>query len=274
MSLKSPIIVLVFLIIMPLLPPARAENSEQQAAQITVESRNEFSEYMKNVQEKLRATWQPPDFMEEGHVTVFFKLTRQGRVLNAAIIESSGDDIYDESALDAIKESAPFGEFPDESLREFISIKYSFDTILIEEERMSGYYELAKRYSKNNPQMALKYLDLAIDKVGGEEASSFLYKRRAEIKESLGDIASAKADYDTFSMYTNRTNIKRVHLLKHLAETRPSLYIYHYLAYAYEQVNEYDNAIEAIDKAILLSDSDTHLKTYRNSLVNKKQNLN
>ena len=275
MSLKNSTIILVFLlIVMPLLPPVQAESFAQQPAQTGILAQNDFTEYMKNVQEKLNTTWQPPDFMEEGHVTVFFKLTRQGNIISASVIESSGDDIYDESALEAIKESAPFGDFPQGSSKEYISIKYSFDTILIEEERMNGYYELAKRYTKNNPQMALRYLDMAIDKVGGEEASCFLYKRRAEIKESLGDLVGAKADFDTYNTYTNHNNIKRVHLLRHLAETKPSVYIYHYLAYAYEQLNEYDNAIEAIDKAIMLANSDFNLKRYRNSLVTKMYNFN
>jgi TonB family protein len=272
MSLKSPIIVLVFLsAVLFFMPYVQAEGIQKTAIQTGDISKAEFNDYMKNVQEKLRTTWQPPDFMEEGHVTVFFKLTRQGRVLSAKIIESSGDDIYDESALEAIKESVPFGDFPEDSLREFLSVKYSFDTIMIEEERMNGYYELAKHYTKNNPQLALQYLDMAIDRVGGEEASSFLYKRRADIRKLLGNNVGAKEDYDTYNMYTNRANIKRVHLLKHLAETKPSAYIYHYLAYAYEQVNDYDNAIVAIDKAITLTDMNTNLKYYRDSLIAKQQ---
>ena len=271
MSLKNLCIVIMLLIgSLLFLPSVRAEYSDLSLVQASEISKTEFADYMKNVQEKLRTTWQPPDFMEEGHVTVNFKLTRQGRVIKADIIESSGNDIYDESALEAIKESTPFGEFPEKSLKEFISVKYSFDTIMIEEERMNGYYELAKRYAKSNPQMALRYLDMAIDRVGGEEASSFLYKRRSEIRELLGDNAGAKADFDTYNMFTNRTNIKRVHLLKHLAETKPSVYIYHYLAYAYEQVNDYDNAISAIDKAIMLAETDTSLKHYRNSLIFKQ----
>ncbi len=233
---------------------------------------NDFSEYMKELQDKLQKTWQPPDFMEEGHVRVYFKLNRQGRVMSASVIESSGNDIYDESALEALKDCSPFGNFPENSVREFISIKYSFDTILIEEERMHGYYELAKANAKNNPKMALEYMNMALNHVGGEEASGFLYKRRAEIKEQLGDYEGAAKDYETYNLFTKRTNIKRVHLLKHLVENKQSAYLYHYLAYAYEQVGDYKNAIGAIDKAIELTDENGKLKYYRNTLLQKSQN--
>jgi len=231
--------------------------------------KNDFSDYMENVKSKLQNNWQPPDFMEEGHVKVYFTLNRQGQLMSSSVIESSGNDIYDESAIEALKNCTPFGSFPKDSLREFISIKYSFDTILIEEERMHGYYEIAKANAKNNPRIALEYMNMAIAKVGGEEASCFLYKKRAEIRERLGDTKGAQEDLEMYNLYTNRTNIKRVHLLQHLVETKPSAYLYHYLAFAYEQVGEYQNAIGAIDKAIELTFDNGHLKRYKNQLAQK-----
>lgn len=268
-SKKTIITILLIIACLGFIQYTKAEETCPSQQEINVLVRNDFSDYMKNVQEKLSTTWQPPDFMEEGHVRVYFKLNRQGRVMNATIIESSGNDIYDESALEAIKDCAPFGDFPEDSLKEFISIKYSFDTILIEEERMNGYYELAKTYTKNNPQKALEYLNLALARVGGEEASCFLYKRRAELNERLGYYEDAQKDYETYDLYTNRANIKRVHLLKHMVETKPSAYLYHYLAYAYEQINDYDNALIAIDKAINLTDENANMKHYRDALLKK-----
>lgn len=276
MKLRDITITLMFfavlLYIIPCTQANEVQNSDNNVQLSAVQ--NDFSEYMKSVQDKLRTAWQPPDFMEEGHVKVFFRLNRQGLLMSANIIESSGNDIYDESALEAIKDCAPFGEFPEGTLREFISIKYSFDTILIEEERMNGYYELAKLNTNKNPLMALEYLNMAIDQVGGEEASYFLYKKRADIKMRLGDKSGAQNDYDIYNLYTKRANIKRVHLLKHIAETKESAFIYHYLAYAYEQINDYDSAISAIDKAIKLADADAMLKHYKNNLIRKQQALN
>lgn len=233
-----------------------------------------FSEYMSKVQNKLRATWQPPDFLAEAHVKVYFKLNRQGRIVSSGIIESSGNDIYDESAIDALKRAEPFGEFPEQTLKEHIAIKYSFDTVLIEEERMKGYYELAKQYSKINPQKALEYIDMAINEVGGEEASGFLYKMRADIKTALGDNAGAREDFDIYESFANKAKIKRIHLLKYLTETQNSAYIYHYLAFAYEEIGDYKNALDAINKALLKADfnSEENIRHYKNhleTLVNK-----
>lgn len=267
---KTAVTLMLFAMVIWGVHGAFANNMYPTQQEINQLIKNDFSEYMENIQKKLRANWQPPDFMEEGHVRVHFKLDRQGHVINAAVVESSGNDLYDESALEAIRECAPFGDFPENSLKEFISIKYSFDTILIEEERMNGYYELAKLNTSADPLKALEYLNMALARVGGEEASCFLYKRRAEIKERLGDIAGAKEDYDTYNLYTKRTNIKRVHLLRHMVETKSNAYMYHYLAYAYEQVGDYNNAIAALDMAINMTDENGVLKRYRNSLLQKQ----
>lgn len=270
----TTIAILIISAFLGVLQTASAEGSYQTAQNEIPKTKELFSDYMKSVQDKLSAQWQPPDFMEEGHVKVHFNLNKQGRVMNAYVFESSGNDIYDESAIEAIKDCSPFGNFPKDSLREHISIKYSFDTILIEDERTNGYYKLAKLNTKNNPRLALEYLNMAISKVGGEEASSFLYERRAEIKERLGDTKGAKEDFEIHDLYTNRTNIKRVHLLKHLAETKPTAYNYHYLAFAYEQVNDYNNAIAAIDKAICLTDDNHNLKNYKRTLLKKLEAQN
>ena len=271
---KATITILLLAVSSFFIQYAQAEEMYEPVEKVASESvQNDFADYMNDVQTKLQTAWQPPDFMEEGHVRVHFNLNRQGQVMRVAVIESSGNDIYDESALEAIKNCNPFDAFPETTSREYISIKYSFDTILIEEERMHGYYELAKANVYRNPQMALEYMNMALAKVGGEEASCFLYKRRAEIKERLGDEEGAKEDYDTYNLYINRSNIKRVHLLKHLSEIKPSAYIYHYLAYAYEQVGDYQNAIIAIDKAIELTDDNGHLKRYRNSLIRNVEDV-
>lgn len=267
MELKNLTITLTILGVF-FLPCVYAENdySNKQPANIMIQE--DFSEYMSSVQEKLRTLWQPPDFMEEGHVRVYFKLNRQGKVVASDIIESSGNDIYDESALDAIKKADPFGEFPEQTLREHIAIKYSFDTVLIEEERMKGYYELAKKYTKSDPLKAIEYLNLAINEVGGEEASCFLYKRRADLKTLLGNTDEAQADYDKYNLFLERARIKRMHLLKHLTETQDSAYLYHYLAFAYEELDDYDNAMLAINKAVEKSDysNEGNIKRYKKHL--------
>lgn len=231
---------------------------------------NDFSGYMDSVRTKLQKNWIPPDFLEEGHVRVLFKVDRNGRVLSADIIESSGDKIYDESALEALKKAQPFGNFPPQSLRESLTINYSFDTSLVKTDKMREYYELSKKNFVTDRAAALRYINLAIAEVQGDDEGYFLYKRRGRIKEAMGDHLGAREDYVTYASMKTRVDIKRVHALKHQAEVEDTAYAYFYLAYAYEQIHDYDNAIVAINKAIDRTDLNSQYKRYRTELVRKQ----
>ena len=100
-----------------------------------------------------------------------------------------------------------------------------------------------------------------------DNESYFLYKRRAKIKEGLGDHFGAKEDFEQYEKMKARVDIKRVHLLKRQAEVEDSAFAYYYLAYAYEQIKDYEGAIWAINKAIERTDLNQHYKRYRTDLV-------
>lgn len=228
---------------------------------------SDFSDYMTNVRSKLQKNWICPDFMEEGHVRVLFKIDNHGNVIAGDILESSGNDVYDESAVNAIHKSEPFGEFPQNTTRQTITINYSFDTGFVKTEKIKELYDLAKRYSYSDRQLALKYINQAIDEVGTDNESYFLYKRRANIREGLGDHIGAKEDLEQYKKMKAKVDIKRVHALKHQAEVEDSAFAYYYLAYAYEQIRDYENAIWAINKAIERTDLNQQYKRYRTELV-------
>lgn len=234
---------------------------------------NDFSEYMANVKDKLQKNWVTPDILEEGHVRVLFKVDREGNVINGEILESSGNSVYDESTVNAIHKSEPFGKFPENSNRQTITINYTFDTSLVKTDKMKEYYELAKRYQYSDKQLALKYINLAIDEVHGDNESYFLYKRRGKIKESIGDHIGAKADFEQYENMKTKVDIKRVHALKYQAEQEDTAFAYYYLAYAYEQIKDYDNAIWAINKAIERTDLNNQYKRYRAELVKHQNGL-
>ena len=52
------------------------------------QTQSDFSDYMTNVKKKLQKNWVYPDFLEEGHVRVLFKLDREGNVIAGDILES------------------------------------------------------------------------------------------------------------------------------------------------------------------------------------------
>ena len=233
-----------------------------------IQVQNDFSEYMANVQKKLKSNWVSPDFLEEGHIRVLFKLDRHGNVISGDILESSGNNIYDESAVNAIQKSEPFGEFPETSTRQTITINYCFDTTLVKTDKMKEYYELAKKYSYSDRAEALKYINLAIAEVEGDIESYFLYKKRGKIKEAMGNHVGAKEDFEKYEALKSKVDIKRVHALKRRAEVEDSAFAYYYLAYAYEQIKDYENAISAINKAIERTDLNQSYIRYRTQLVN------
>lgn len=232
---------------------------------------SDFCDYMANVRSKLQKNWTTPDFLEEGHIRVLFKLDREGYVISGDILESSGNPVYDESAINAIHKSEPFGKFPENSTRQTITINYSFDTSFVKTDKIKELYELAKRYTYSDKQLALKYVNEAIDEVGLDDESYFLYKRRARIKEGLGDYLGAKDDIKTYEKMKAKIDVKRVHALKHQALQEDTAFAYYYLAYAYEQIRDYDGAIWAINKAIERTELNQQYKRYRVELVKKQE---
>ena len=234
--------------------------------------RNEvFSDYMENLKNKLRKNWVAPDFLEEGHVRVQFKIDKKGNVISGDILESSGNLIFDESAVYAIHRSEPFGDFPQNASKEFLIINYSFDTSLIKTDRVNELYENAKRYMYSDRKLALRYIDEAIEEVGGDENSYYLYKCRAKIKEGLGDHIAAKSDLEQYMKLKNRIDVKRIHALKYRAEQEDTAFLYYYLAYSYEQIGDYEKAISSINKAIERTDLNQQYKRYRQELINKNK---
>ena len=238
-----------------------------------VQMKSDFSDYMANVSEKLQKNWVSPDILEEGHVRVIFKIDREGNVIEGEILESSGNNVYDESAVNAIHKSEPFGVFPENSTRQTLTINYTFDTSLVKTDKMKEYYELAKKYQYSDRQLALTYINQAIAEVQGDNESYFLYKRRGKIKEALGDHIGAREDFAQYEKMKTRVDIKRVHALKYQAEQEDTAFAYYYLAYAYEQIKDYENAIWAINKAIERTDLNNQYKRYRTELVKHQENL-
>ena len=236
--------------------------------------KSDFSEYMENVQNSLQKNWITPDFLEEACVRVLFKIDRFGNVVSGDILESSGNLIYDESAVNAIHKSEPFGKFPENTSRQYITVNYSFDTKLIKTEKVQELYNLAKRYRYSDKNLALGYLNEALNFVTTNEERYLVYDLRGKINEGLGNLASAKEDFESYQKYKTRDDIKRVHALKRLAEHEDSAFVYFYLAYANELIKDYEKAIEAIDKAIERTGLNQQYKKYRSQLVEKSSGKN
>ncbi len=235
---------------------------------------NDFSDYMAALQGKIQKSWNPPDCMEhDGHATVKFSITRSGDVYSSEILESSGDPVFDESALEAVRKSSPFAHFPANTSRGSLTIKYSFDTSIVKTYDMQNYLANADKFFNVNNEAALDYINKAIDEVQGDTNAYFLYGKRSKIKRALGDVQGAEADLNESKRLKARYDQKRIMASKLIAEMEQSPYSYFNLAHSYEIAGDYEKAIEAIDKAIALTELNNNYKRYRNDLINKKTAL-
>lgn len=269
------VITFVFLLCFSPIVNAYAYNSFEYQSSQNLITQEIFSDYFNAVKSKLQKNWIVPDFLENGHTRIIFKLDREGYVLSARIAESSGNKLYDESALYALRNAEPFGKFPESATKEVLTINYSFDSELVKTKKMREYVELAdKDFYLKNYSKALNDINLAILEVQGDEKSYYLYERRAKIKQALGDFNGAKADFEKFQEMKYKVDIKRAHFVKHFAEVDNSPFAYFYLAYCYETINDYKNALDAINKAISLTEYNNQYKIYKNELIikNNKQN--
>ena len=235
---------------------------------------NDFSEYMEGLKTKIQKSWYPPECLEhDGHVLVKFSVTRSGDVYAMQILESSGDPIYDESTLEALKKASPFAHFPASTTKGAITINYSFDTSVVNTGNMQRYLASAEKFYNVNNTMALDYINKAIDEVDGDINAYFLYGKRSKIKQALGDTTGAAADLEESKRLKAKFDQKRIVASKLIAEMEQSPFAYFSLAHSYEIAGDYKNAIEAIDKAIQLTELNNNYKRYKSELVQKSESL-
>ena len=230
---------------------------------------NDFSEYMKGVQSKIQRNWNPPDFGEDGQAVILFKISRRGDLVNTEVVQSSNNEVFDESALEALKKASPFGKFPANTARDSLTIKYTFNTSVVKTDSMREYVQNADRYYNVNNRVALDYINRAIDEVEGDISSYFLYGKRSKIKMALGDTEGAEKDLNECKRLKAKYDQKRIMSGKLLVETEQTPFSYFYLAHSYEIAGDYEHALEAIDKAIELTELNNQYKRYKNELRQK-----
>ncbi len=70
------------------------------------------------------------DGNQQGKAFVSFKLSKDGRVMNFSIENSSGHNILDQAAIQAIKDGAPYPPIPDELDKQYALLKIPISFIL------------------------------------------------------------------------------------------------------------------------------------------------
>jgi TonB family protein len=86
------------------------------------------STYLALVFGRIRDAWENPvEASATLRVTVYFKLLKDGQVLDAKVEKSSGIDLFDQSALRSVLAGAPYPPLPVEYTGEYLGIHLEFE---------------------------------------------------------------------------------------------------------------------------------------------------
>lgn len=100
----------------------RSQNNTKQRSYNNVD----FSNYMSNIENRIKNNWYPPKSNTTSRAVVLFELNRNGEVISAKIKQSSGNALCDKAAISAI-ENTHFDPLPSEYEGDSVPIEFSFD---------------------------------------------------------------------------------------------------------------------------------------------------
>jgi TonB family protein len=83
--------------------------------------------WFETTQKTIKKNWHPSSHDQDAVVQVRFEVAKNGRVVDADVVKSSGDKAMDESALKAIRITQPFQPLPADFKDESVIIEFTFD---------------------------------------------------------------------------------------------------------------------------------------------------
>ena len=230
-----------------------------------------FADYMDTVRGKIQKHWNNPELIDEGHAVVQFKLNRDGELCACDIKESSGNKFFDEFALNALQKAAPFGEFPEDSTRNMITIQYSFDSSPVKTDRMKKIVADSEKFINIDNQMARKLIDEAIREADGDSVAYFLYARRYKLDRLMCDPEAAEKDLAECKRLKDIYDKNRIQTCERALEKEETPFAHFALANAYDLAGDYEKATEEIDKAISMTELNNAYKRYRVEICSRKK---
>jgi TonB family protein len=88
-----------------------------------------FTYYLRQVQAKISERWAPPRLAASGgeRAVILFEIGRDGQIQAPSLERTSGNALYDQSALRAVAEAAPFPPLPPEFKAPSLRVHFGFD---------------------------------------------------------------------------------------------------------------------------------------------------
>lgn len=87
----------------------------------------DFGPYMRDLQRRIKANWNPPKGNESKRVVLLFSIAKDGRLLGVKVSKSSGLQAADRAAISAVQVSAPFKPLPSDYKKSSVDIEFTFD---------------------------------------------------------------------------------------------------------------------------------------------------
>lgn len=87
-----------------------------------------YASYFAHVKRKIQLAWRWPEEARKytGAVILNFVLRQDGTLVRVELLDSSGHQVLDDAAMEAVKKAAPFNSFPPAIKRELLPIKGRF----------------------------------------------------------------------------------------------------------------------------------------------------
>lgn len=86
----------------------------------------EYGYYIIAIREKIAANWDVPEAMDGVIARVRFRIERNGKVVDAEILESSGNPLFDNSALRALLKASPLPPLPAKYPQDWLGVRLQF----------------------------------------------------------------------------------------------------------------------------------------------------
>ncbi len=87
----------------------------------------DFGLYVKELQRRIKMNWDKPKDISFNRVVVELDIAKDGKLIQASVIKTSGNSRVDTSTLNAIKSASPFKPLPVGFVGESCKIQFTFD---------------------------------------------------------------------------------------------------------------------------------------------------
>ncbi len=141
--------------------------------------------YMKELEHKIKSNWIPPKTDKSKRTIVRFTVSKDGRLLNTKIIESSGIPEGDKAAITAIERAFPL-PLPNEFIGKSVPIDFTFDYNVISNN--SNKITMRSTYKSDNSHNITDNTNNLEEKQKGNDVlkSKYqLYSYKEELKKTI-----------------------------------------------------------------------------------------